>query len=221
MDTSISQDVKLLWDYMQLHYQAVDADCLIVLGSRDDRVAEYAADVASHHTYQTVVITGGVAHGHDLLKTSWSEKSEAEHFYEVMKWAGYVGEVLLEDRAQNTGENATLTYALLQAYNVKPPLSILLVTKPYMERRAVATFEAQWPDHSASFAVVSPFRNIDDYMNDDQPYDDIVNIMVGDMQRIMEYPKRGYQSIQTIPNEVRKAWERLIQAGYTKHCVDL
>ena len=43
--------------------------------------------------------------------------------------------------------------------------------------------------------------------------------MVGDLQRIKEYPSKGFQIPQDIPDEVWKAWEILIGdeegAGYT------
>ncbi len=41
--------------------------------------------------------------------------------------------------------------------------------------------------------------------------------MVGDLERIREYPKLGFQVEQDIPEEVWQAFERLIEAGYDKH----
>lgn len=41
--------------------------------------------------------------------------------------------------------------------------------------------------------------------------------MVGDLQRIREYPKKGFQIEQTIPNTVWNAYEMLVAADYTKH----
>jgi hypothetical protein len=44
--------------------------------------------------------------------------------------------------------------------------------------------------------------------------------MVGDMQRIIEYPKRGYQVEQEVPRDVLKAYDFLIQAGYDKQLIN-
>jgi hypothetical protein len=41
--------------------------------------------------------------------------------------------------------------------------------------------------------------------------------MVGDLQRIVEYPKRGLQVAQDVPDSVMKSWSNLVQNGYTKH----
>ena len=93
----------------------------------------------------------------------------------------------------------------------------MIVTKPYMERRALATFEAQWPDQHASMMVVSQGGSLGQYCNKEQPFDVVVNIMVGDMQRIIEYPKHGLQSFQMVPETVLRSYENLIKSGYTEH----
>lgn len=43
--------------------------------------------------------------------------------------------------------------------------------------------------------------------------------MVGDLQRIIMYPSRGLQLEQHVPDMVLKAYESLIDAGFTKHLV--
>jgi uncharacterized SAM-binding protein YcdF (DUF218 family) len=219
MNHTTYEDAMIVWSYMLTESRAGDADCMIVLGSRDDRVATYAAQLAKKYTYQHVLLTGGIAHGHDLLHTSWPEDTEAEHFLAVMRAAGYKNPVLLEKKATNTGENALFSYDLIKRKGIEQPGTVLIVTKPYMERRALATFEAQWPHRDVTFYVSSPLRQFDEYISDDQNYDDVVHIMVGDLQRIMEYPKRGLQSPQVVPSAVKQAWERLIATGYTKHLI--
>ena len=41
--------------------------------------------------------------------------------------------------------------------------------------------------------------------------------MLGDLQRIMTYPKLGYMTPQTIPDSVQTAFDFLIEAGFTNH----
>jgi uncharacterized SAM-binding protein YcdF (DUF218 family) len=216
MENKEREAVDTLWEYLQLHEQVGPADCLIVLGSRDDRVALYAAELISHYNYETVVVTGGAAHHNDLLKTTWSETTEAEHFSAVMTQQGIGTPVILETEASNTGENATLSHALLERHGFSPA-SIVVVTKPYMERRAKATFDVQWPGSLSRLVVTSPPTRFSDYVNDQQPVDTVINIMGGDMQRIMEYPARGLQSEQAVPVEIKAAYDYLVAAGYTKH----
>lgn len=220
MHELIDQDVDILWQYMQLHQQPGEADCLLVLGGRDDRVASYAGQLAQKFHYWYVVVSGGVAPHNEIAKL-WEEPTEAEHFAAVMRREGYAKPIMLEKEAKNTGENALNTFKLLQTMDTPMPLSIQLVTKTYMERRAIATFEAQWPDKDASFKVTSPPSNYDEYFTDEHTRDQTINIMVGDMHRILEYPKSGYQSHQDVPDAVHAAYTRLVAAGFTKRLLDL
>ena len=87
------------------------------------------------------VVTGGIAHGHDLLATKWAEDTEADHFIAILKKVGIdPNQIYREPKATNTGQNALLSYDLLTEHQINPE-SILIVTKPYMERRVLATFE--------------------------------------------------------------------------------
>lgn len=50
--------------------------------------------------------------------------------------------------------------------------------------------------------------------------DHILNVMVGDMQRIREYPRVGFQIEQDIPQDVWRAYEALVRLGFTKHLIE-
>ena len=218
MNETIQRHADTLWHYMQCHEPARSADCLFVLGGRDDRVATYAAHVAAKHTYSLVMISGGVAEHNPQLR-SWKESTEAAHFAHIMLQAGYRGRLLLEEAAKNTGENAIYGYKKLQEGEFVMPRSIQFVCKSYMERRAKATFEAQWPDKSTQFYVTSPHNSLHDYVNDEHTLDETVHKMVGDMQRIIEYPAMGFQSMQRVPDEAYRPYEELVEAGFTKYCI--
>ena len=41
--------------------------------------------------------------------------------------------------------------------------------------------------------------------------------MVGDLQRIRLYPDKGFQIHQEIPDDVWKAYEELVEAGFDKY----
>jgi uncharacterized SAM-binding protein YcdF (DUF218 family) len=90
-----------------------------------------------------------------------------------------------------------------------------------MERRSYATFRKIWPEKE--IVVTSPqvsfVKYLTDYANKKLTPDDVVSIMVGDLQRIREYPKNGYQIEQEIPGEVWNAFEQLVAAGYDRHLV--
>ena len=46
--------------------------------------------------------------------------------------------------------------------------------------------------------------------------DDVIHIMVGDLQRLVVYARKGWSAPQDVPPEVRTAYERLVAAGYTR-----
>jgi len=219
MDSGLIRQAEIMWDYMQLYQPPEKADCMIILGSRDDRVAKTAAGLSRQFAFGTIVISGGLSHTQDLLKTSWGAVSEADHFNEVFIHADGAATPLLERCAQNTGQNALYTHKLLLENQIRPK-SICIVTKPYMERRALATFAVQWPERNVAWNVQSAGGTLAEYCNDEQPMDVVINIMVGDLQRIIEYPKRGLQMPQDIPDDVIKAFESLISKGFTRHLVD-
>ncbi|MEK6845571.1 MAG: YdcF family protein, partial [Nanoarchaeota archaeon] len=83
------------------------------------------------------------------------------------------------------------------------------------ERRTYATIKSYWPDKTV--IVTSPPIDFEDYPNKDVSKDDVINIMVGDLQRIKIYPEKGFQIFQEIPKEVWEAYEKLVRLGYTKH----
>jgi uncharacterized SAM-binding protein YcdF (DUF218 family) len=217
MTIEIENAINVIWDYMQLRQPIVKADALILLGSRDDRVANYAAGLLQCDITPICVVTGGVAHHHDLLATKWDEASEADHFIAILR-ANSIDEsrIYKEAKATITGENVLLSHKLLVEHEIYPK-SILIVTKPYMERRALATFQAQWPDADCAMRVSSMGGTIAEYCADgSQPFELVVNIMVGDFQRIMEYPRRGFLVAQQIPQKVHEAYDILVKTGYTQ-----
>jgi hypothetical protein len=45
----------------------------------------------------------------------------------------------------------------------------------------------------------------------------VIHAMVGDFQRIIDYPALGFASPQPVPARVREAFELLVTAGYRAH----
>ena len=217
-EMSVSTAKKIVWEYLQLNQELpLVVDVMIVLGSRDDRVAAYAAALTKSIHVEHVLITGGSAHHGDLLMPpSWKEASEAQHFEAVIRECGFKGDILLETQSTNTGENAQLPQDVLKNAGTEPR-SLLIVTKPYMERRALRTFEKQWTYGKPKMYVSSQAGSLDEYVNDKQPEELVTHVMVGDLQRIMDYPIRGFMTASVVPDDVVAALTTLRSAGYDKH----
>ena len=63
--------------------------------------------------------------------------------------------------------------------------------------------------------------SFEEYCNDEIPMEKVINIMVGDLQRIRYYPAKGFQIEQPIPDEVWLAYEELIKRGFNAHLAQL
>ncbi len=124
---------------------------------------------------------------------------------------------MLEKEATNTAANLTLSRALLERHGIHPKTAIL-VQKPYMERRTMATCVVAWPELNAT--ITSPQISFEDYPNPEISFDEMVNIMVGDLQRLWVYAKKGWSKEQHIPDDVIAAYEKLVNKGYDKHLIE-
>jgi uncharacterized SAM-binding protein YcdF (DUF218 family) len=216
MDAETLRLARIVWDYLHLGSKPVAADVIVVLGTNDLRVAEFAANLYHDGFGQLMVFTGGVAHQGDLLATSWG-KSEAEMFADVAVARGVLREsILLEQRAVNTAENLRFTRALLRDHDIVPR-SVVLAVKPFMQRRTWATKAVEWPEMQATLA--SPKMTFDEYFTPELPPEKVVHIMVGDLQRVWVYARRGWSAPQVIPPEVRMAYEGLVARGFTRQLI--
>lgn len=138
-------------------------------------------------------------------------------FAEVMQHRGVPATaLLLEPRSTNTGENVRFTRELLAARGLAVQ-SVIAVQKPYMERRTFATIRQQWSE--VALRVSSPPLDFEAYCDSNIPIRDIIEFMVGDLQRIMEYPQLGFMIPQEVPERVVAAYETLVIAGFTRHLI--
>ena len=215
--TTLSQKhlkaAQVIWDYLRLDQSLSHCDYIIAMGSHDLRVGEYAAKLMLEGWGSLLVCSGGFGR---LTKDLW-HKTEARRFAEIATQAGVPSEhILLEERSTNTGENILFSRGLLNAKSIKVQ-KVLLVHKPYMERRALATALNYWPE--VEYCISSPPISFKDYPNNDITLDQLVHIMVGDFQRILLYPGKGFQLAQKVPEEAMNSFNSLIEAGFTNQII--
>ena len=201
-----------------MKHSLAKADAILVLCSHDERVAERGAQLFLEGWAPLIIFSGGQG---AITKNLWDEP-EAERFARIAVNSGVRPEAILVEReSTNTGENVKFTKRLLAERGLDLQ-KFILVQKPYMERRAFATFRKFWPEKEV--IVTSPqvsFREyVAEYSNRSLSAADVVSIMVGDLQRIKLYPALGFQIAQEIPDEVWRAFERLVRAGYDKYLIE-
>ena len=215
MDERVRGLAKQIWDYHHMGHTVERADAILVLCSYDTAVAERGAQLFLDGWAPLLIFSGGLG---TITKRLWSEP-EADQFARIAVRMGVPADrILIENQSTNTGENVEFTRRLLAARGLDPA-TFILVQKPYMERRSYATFMKRWSDKRA--IVTSPQVSFEEYLarysNDALTEDDVVAIMVGDLQRIRDYPARGFQIAQEIPPDVWAAFEELVRRGYDTH----
>jgi uncharacterized SAM-binding protein YcdF (DUF218 family) len=211
---TIDGDARIVWDYHHVGHTLERADCILVLGSHDTRVAERGAEVFLAGWAPLIVFSGNLG---ALTSDIWT-RPEAEIFADVAAAMGVPRDrMLIENRSTNTGENVDFSRALLAERGIHPRRAIA-VQKPYMERRTHATFRQRWPE--LEVIVTSPQIGFDEYPNDAIRREDVIHIMLGDLQRLIVYAERGWSAPQEVPPAVKEAYERLVAAGYTGRLLD-
>jgi uncharacterized SAM-binding protein YcdF (DUF218 family) len=217
MDAKSFALAETIWNYHQMKHQVAQADAILVLCSHDERVAERGAQLFLEGWAPLIIFSGGRG---EITKKLWDEP-EAVRFARIAMSMNVPREsILVEPNSTNTGENVQFTRRLLEERGLDPH-KFIVVQKPYMERRAFATFRRYWPEKEV--VVTSPQVSLREYLaeysNSSLSASDVVGIMVGDLQRIKLYPTFGYQIAQEIPDEVWSAFEGLVRAGYDKYLI--
>ncbi|MEZ8140703.1 hypothetical protein A1OO_12965 [Enterovibrio norvegicus FF-33] len=209
MPSRIYKHLETLWDYHQLGHAPQPSDCIFILGSNDVRVAEYAAALYRQGFAPYVMVSGGFGR---FTKDEF-DKTEAETFADVLMDEGVPeSAIILETKATNTGENVSFGYQVMleKGHDFK---RFLLVQKPFMERRAYATFVKQWPGQYNRALVTSPPLSLVEYPTDNIPFDRVVEATLADFERVRDYPAQGYQIEQTIPAHVTAAYDEIKKQG--------
>jgi uncharacterized SAM-binding protein YcdF (DUF218 family) len=202
----------IIWDYMKLNQALTPADCILVFGSHDPRVARYGAELFLRRLAPLILFSGK----RGGLTEKWT-KTEAEKFAQIAIRAGVPRRnILVENEATNSGENVAFTKRLLERRGLDPG-RFIVVQKPYMERRTWATFKKVWPQKR--IIVTSPPISLEDYPNRSISKRDVIAIMLSDLQKIALYPKKGFQIRQRIPKKILQCYRQLVKLGYTEHLV--
>ncbi|MBB5838260.1 YdcF family protein [Kribbella italica] len=203
----------MIWDYHQMHHQLRPVDVGIGLGSHDLGVATFAADLYHRGFFPSLVFTGATSR----TTAARFPRGEAVHYREHAIELGVPDSaVLVEPRATNTGQNIAFTREVL-ADRMASVGSVLLISKPYMERRAFATCQKVWPEVEAVCASES--IEFADYLDSIGDSSLVLDMLVGDLQRVIEYPALGFAVEQVVPDDVSAAYGRLIEAGYVSRLI--
>jgi len=250
-DVENTQDVQVLWDYMCLRHDlsactpphGSPATVLLCLGSSDLRVATHAATLFEQGLATWLVFSGGVSNSiHSGAKVNGWTLPEADVFAEEALRCGVdPSRILVERESTNTGENIRFSHTLLEARGIAVS-SLIVVTKPYLSRRAFATLAKQWYTNigtspaagtSTTFSATATVRTPPVFMSSSSASwsaflegsalspRNVVCALVGEVQRIEHYaaPPFKYQIPLDMPLEVRTAGKRLAEKGFIDNLI--
>lgn len=207
------REAELIWDFHQMHHEVRPADVAIGLGSHDLGVAAVSAELYRAGLFPTLVFTGG----NSPTTATRFPRGEAVHYREHALELGVPDSaILLETHAGNTGQNIMFSREVLASAGITPK-SVLLVSKPYMERRSFATARKVWPE--VEVICASELLEFDDYLKSIGDEKLVIDMLVGDLQRVIEYPTLGFAIEQDVPEDVHAAYASLINDGFTSRLV--
>ena len=217
MDHTIYEYAKVLWDYMRLDMPLRKADCIVGFGCYNEDIALRCAELYHAGYAPKVLFTGGLGRN---TKEMWTE-SEAERFARIAIAAGVPEkDILIENRSTNSAENIIFTRELLEKEGIAVD-HILGVHKPFMERRVMAAMGVYWPE--VEFTVTSRQVSLEEYiaLSVQQGMEEkrVIEVLVGDFQRIDVYARKGYQLAQEIPSNAMQAYQKMVALGYTRELV--
>ncbi|MFF1779616.1 YdcF family protein [Streptomyces virginiae] len=202
-------DAELIWDFHQMHHEPRPCSVAVGLGSHDLGVADTTVNLYQRGMARLIVFTGATS----PTTRDRMPRGEAVHYRERALELGVPTEdILVEPNARNTGENIQLVRALLEGAG-RPVDSVLLVSKPYEERRAYATARKLWPEvevisASTPMSLAAYVASIGDPKL-------VIDMLVGALQRLQLYPDRGFMVRTPVPDPVLGAFRRLCHAGFT------
>ena len=198
---------RLLWTYLSSARSRGNSDVVVVCCSYDLRVCDYACRLIQEGLAPLLVVSGKRG---NWTRHLWQD-SEAHVFRDRALANGLgAGQILVEDQATNFGENIGYVRRLIPQIR-----RATFITKPNSVLRVALTIPVQWPRVTA-FVDCPNFAFPEDVSNVIGVFG-VIHEMVGDIDRILEYPSQGFQVRHTLPPDVRQAWRELIEQGFTLH----
>lgn len=217
MDSVTKTHLLVLWDYMRLGMPVRPCDCIVGFGCYNEDIPLRCAELYHQGYAPKILFTGGLGRN---TSTMWT-RSEAERFADKALGAGVPAEdIILENKSTNSAENILFTRRRFQELGMDVK-SILAVHKPFMERRLMAAMGVYWPEMDAVYT--SPQVDLEEYIRrsvaQGMTEKGVIDVLVGDFQRMDVYARKGFQIPQEIPDKAWEAFRALVELGYTGELV--
>ena len=202
---------KLLYNFLAEHEQPEKTDLIVALGHFDLRIPQLAVHLFIEGFAPLLVLSGGTGAG-----SAGFNKPEADVFLDTIKKL-YPGidltNIIVENKSTNTAENLRFTQDLL--YRRNPEFTFLqgidnvaLITTPSRMLRARLTAGKVFPE--INYRSIPPDS---DYDTDKKLYEEngqnFFIQLLGEIERLKQYPSLNYIDSYIIPDEVETAYANL------------
>lgn len=202
---SDDQLLQIVWDYMSYETPLRPADVIVVGGCKNTQLAVYASELYQTGFAPRIVFSGHAQPDMDI--------TEADLLAHVARQSGVPESAILrEQQAKNTGENITLSAALLKEQGIEPK-TVILIHQPFMSRRFLATAQAQWPAPQPEFITRHEPTSMVEYTIR-HGRGETIRKTLGDFSRMEKYAKKGHQAHHDIPAEVKEAYQIMAERGH-------
>jgi uncharacterized SAM-binding protein YcdF (DUF218 family) len=192
-----------IWQYLAISDQPRPSDVIFVFGGLDKAVPSRAADLYLSSYAPKLLVTGNVG----PFSKDVFDRTEAEVFSDIIVSRGVPRDaVILEKCATNTLENVVFGMRALEAQGIMVTNAIL-VGKPFLMRRCVATFVKQRPE----VGVVScpPLGSLESFR--DRSVADFARRLAAEVDRLIRYGAAGDIAEQQVPGNVRNIMDQIRQ----------
>lgn len=203
-----------LWQYLSSYQPPalLPVTWAIGLGCADLRVAQCAAQLIQQGFANRLLFSGG----YGRLTRQHFQQTEAEIFAaEAVRLGVPASSIVLETNASNTQENIRNSFVLLPPADLSA--GVTLVCRTIFRPRVAAVMALQ--NAQQDFQLVSPELTYAQYAANADEQHLARHMMVGEIDRLLHYPARGWQAKLEIPSIVIAAYEILIRAGYQHYLV--
>lgn len=205
-DATTAEQTLFRWLALRDPLPASPAHAVIGFGHFDLAIPRRCAELIRRGAALRIIFSGGIGAG-----TADLGRPEADAFVDELAkdYADLAGRALVENRSTNTGDNIRFTRELLQSLD--PPLpfgnairSVLLVATPCRQRRVWLTWQKLVPEVAAWNAPpptsYESLRAL--YATKGE---DIRIQLIGEYERIRDYPARGWIAEDNIPSAIDEA----------------
>ncbi|MFC4336144.1 YdcF family protein [Salininema proteolyticum] len=212
------EHARLIWEALRSpairnvrrHY-----DAMIVAGSHDVRVADAAVQAWTDGASSRIVVSGGSGRLSEVVLPEGEARAYRARMTARIPALGHV--IRLETEARNTQQNLEFSRWILTEEEVDLK-AVLLVSLPYMATRIIATARRLWPEMPVVESFVGS-AGFDEYLlnleSDGVKPGLVVARLVGELDRAVQYPGRGFMTPVEVPESALAAADALVQAGYT------